>query len=319
VTRQTAPVARRGWRPWVRRGFVLVLVGFAVWAIGGNWTQVSAALRELSPWAVVAAFVPAFLSTGIAVFVWRELMTDLGHKLPVHAAARIFYLSQLGKYVPGSVWSIVTQIQLSREHNIPKRTNVTVGVLAIANAITTGLCVAVLVLPFAAGATLRQYWWILLVLPLLLAGLHPRVIGPALNFVLRLARREPLPKTPSWVGLGRIVALQAGVWFFLGVQAWVLLVGMGAPPAKSLPVAIGGYALAYSLGQMAVGLPAGAGVREAALTLALSAVVPAPTALVVALLSRVILTVVDLTMAGVQYVILRRAGGSRGTLLTPER
>jgi uncharacterized membrane protein YbhN (UPF0104 family) len=52
-----------------------------------------------------------------------------------------------------------------------------------------------------------------------------------------------------------------------------------------------------------VGLPAGAGVREAALTLALSAVVPTPTALAVALLSRGMLTVVDLSMAGIQFLI----------------
>jgi uncharacterized membrane protein YbhN (UPF0104 family) len=93
----------------------------------------------------------------------------------------------------------------------------------------------------------------------------------------------------------------------LGLEAWLLVVGSGAPALRSLPVAIGGYALAYGLGQLAVGLPAGAGVREAALTLALSTVVPTPTALLVALLSRGMLTVVDLTMAGAQYLIgLRR-------------
>ena len=129
--------------------------------------------------------------------------------------------------------------------------------------------------------------------------LHPRVLGPALNRVLRLARREPLPRTPSGRGLAVVVGFQLIVWLLLGLQAWLLLVGMGAPTWPSLPVAVGGYALAYSLGQMAVGLPAGAGVREAALTLVLSTVIAAPAALVVALLARVIATVADLTLAAV--------------------
>src|SRR5215510_364473 len=128
----------------------------------------------------------AAAGTGIALFVWRELLTDLGHKLPVPAAARIFYISQLGKYVPGSVWSIATQIELSREHNIPKRTNVTTGVLAIAISITSGLSVAAAMLALSGAAALRHYWWILLVIPLFLAALHPRVLGPALNLTLRL-------------------------------------------------------------------------------------------------------------------------------------
>jgi uncharacterized membrane protein YbhN (UPF0104 family) len=283
-----------------------VLLAFAVWAIAGNWSEVVAALRELSPWAVVAALVPAFAAMGAGLLVWRALMTDLGHRLPWADAARIFYVSQLGKYVPGSVWSILTQIELSRGHNIPKRTNVTVGVLAIALSITNALTVAAVMLPFAGAATWHHYWWILLIIPVLVAILHPRVLSVLLNTALRLLRREPLPRTPSWSGLGRVAVRQTLVWVMLGLQAWILVVGLGANPWRALPVAIGGYALAYGLGQLAIGLPAGAGVREAALTLALSTVVPASAALVVALLSRVILTVADVSMAGIQYGLMRR-------------
>src|SRR5262245_39811783 len=138
---------------------------------------------------------------GTALFVWRSLMADLGQRLTIGQAARIFYPSQLGKYVPGSVWSIATQIELSREHNIPKRTNVTTGVLAIAISITSGLCLAVVTLALTGGEALRHYWWILLVIPLFLAALHPRILGTTLNLLLRLVRREPLPRTPTWSGL----------------------------------------------------------------------------------------------------------------------
>jgi len=292
-----------GRRVWARRLLVVALAGFAVWAIASNASEIRASLRQLSAWAVAAAFVPAILSMVLALFVWRSLMTDLGFRLPVRAAARIFFISQLGKYVPGSVWSIVTQIELSRPFKIPKRTSVTVGVLAIAVSITSGLSLAALLLPFSGQATIHRYWWIMLIIPVLLGALHPAVLGPALNLLLRLARRPPLPQTPSLGGMGLVAAMVGGIWLLLGLQVWVLLVGLGAPPARSLVVAVGGYALAYSLGQLAVGLPAGAGVREAALTVALSAVVPGPIALTVALLARGILTVVDLGMAGLQYLI----------------
>jgi len=289
----------------VRRILFVALVGFTVWALVANRTEIAAGLSQLSPWTFVVALVAGFATTGASLFVWRSLMTDLGHRLPIPAAARIFYVSQLGKYVPGSVWSILTQIELSREHRIPKRTNVAVGVLAIAISVTSGLCVGALMLPFAAAAA-HRYWWILLVIPVFLTVLHPRVLGPALNRVLRLARREPLPRTPSGRGLAQVVGFQLLVWLLLGLQAWLLLVGMGAQTWQSLPVAVGGYALAYSLGQMAVGLPAGAGVRDAALTLMLSAVVTPATALVVALLARVIMTTVDLTVAGA-FALSRRS------------
>jgi uncharacterized membrane protein YbhN (UPF0104 family) len=292
---------------WLRRGLIALLVGFATWAVVGNWSAVHAALSHLSPWAVVISFGPGYAAMLVALLVWRTLMSDLGHRLSLVDASRIFFISQLGKYVPGSVWSILTQIELSREHAIPRRTNVTVGVLAIAVTITSGLTLAAATLALTGAAALHHYWWILLLIPVFLTALHPRILGGALNRALRLVGREPLPRTPSWAGLGAVAGLQTLIWICLGLQAWVLLVGLGAPVWSSLAVAIGGYALAYSLGQLAIGLPAGAGVREAALTAALSTVVSAPTALVVALLSRVVMTVVDLSMAGGQYLALRRS------------
>jgi uncharacterized membrane protein YbhN (UPF0104 family) len=315
----TAPSAERrdtpaapspGWRVWLRRLMIVVLLGFAGWAIVRNRHDFAVAIREMSAWVLPGAFAFGILAMVAALYVWRALMTDLGYRLPLPAAARIFFISQLGKYVPGSVWSIAAQIELSRDHAIPKRTNVTVGVLAIAVSITSGLTLAALLLPFSGPATIHHYWWIMLLIPVFVGVLHPRVLGPALNRVLRLLRREPLPRTPTWAGLGRVAGLQVIVWVLLGLQAWLVLVGLGASPLRALPVAVGGYALAYGLGQLAIGLPAGAGVREIALTVALSTVLPAPKALVVALLSRGILTVVDVGMAGVQYLLgVRRKRG----------
>ena len=300
-----------------RRALLVVIAGFAAWAIVANWGEIAAALRQWSPWAVAAAFVPAFLAAGLSVFVWRTLMTEMGQPLPLPAASRIFYLSQLGKYVPGSAWSILMQIQLSREHGVARRTNVTVGLLAIAVSTTTGIALAAALLPLANGAALRHYWWSLLALPVLLTALHPRVLAFGLNRLLRLLGRAPLTRTPSWAGLGRVAALQAGVWLCLGLQAWLLLLGSGEAVGPALAAAVGGYALAHSLGQLALGLPAGAGVREAVLALALSTVVPAPVALVVALLARAVLTVVDLTMAGAQVALGRRTPAARSLAADP--
>jgi uncharacterized membrane protein YbhN (UPF0104 family) len=288
---------------WLRRGLLLVVLGFAVWAVIGRRTELAAALRELSPASVGLAFVPALLAAGVSLLMWRTMLAEFGFRLPLGSAARIFYVSQLGKYVPGSAWSILMQVDLGRRYGIARRTNVAVGVLVVVVAVTTGLALGVVLLPFGPG--LDRYWWVLLVLPALLAGLHPRALAGGLGWLLRRLGREPLERTPSWSGLGRLAALQLGVWTALGLQVWILLVDLGAPPGRALLVAIGGYALAHSLGLLAIGLPAGAGVREAVLTLALSTVVPAASALLVALVARAVLTVMDLVLAGLSTMDIR--------------
>ena len=58
-----------------------------------------------------------------------------------------------------------------------------------------------------------------------------------------------------------------------------------------------GYALSVSLGMLTIVLPAGLGAREGLLTLILSTAMPTPAAAAVAIMSRFIVTIVDVVAA----------------------
>ena len=288
-----------------------MLVVVAV-TVARNRHHIVDSLRQMSPAAVAGSFALSALAGLAGMRVWRSLLADLGAPLAVGDAARIFFLSQLGKYVPGSLWSIATQMELGRDHDVPRRTSLTVGILTIAVSLGVGLPVAAVMLPLSSPAAARRYWEVVLVVPVLLVGLHPAILGRVLRIASRLLRRPAPTDLPSWPGLLRAAGWQSLVWLLLGLHVWVLAVSVGAPAGRSLPAAVGGLALAYSLGLLAVPVPAGAGIRDLALALALSAVLPASAALVVALVSRTLLLLTDLALAGVMLLPgLRRAAGRR--------
>jgi len=67
------------------------------------------------------------------------------------------------------------------------------------------------------------------------------------------------------------------------------------------------YGLAWTAGFLAIVVPAGAGIREAVLVIGLAPYLPAGGALVVALLSRVVATIVDVSLAGIGVLMNRLA------------
>ncbi len=96
-------------------------------------------------------------------------------------------------------------------------------------------------------------------------------------------------------------------WAGFGLQMWLLVRTLGAgAEASLLPLAVGAFALAWTAGFLFVIAPAGAGVREVVLVLALSPVLGTDQALLATLVSRALMTLGDGLVAGVAILFARR-------------
>jgi uncharacterized membrane protein YbhN (UPF0104 family) len=290
----------------LRAGFVAVAVVLCGLAVADQWTAVRGSLDRLGPAALGLAFLAVLVGHAGSMLVWRSLLADLGSPLPVPAAARIFFVSQLGKYLPGSVWPAVAQMEMGRVHGVPRRRSATGFLLTLLVVLVAGLLVAAAALPFFAYAETRRFAFAFAAAPLLLVGLHPRVLNPALDRLLRLARRPPLEHPLSGRAVFRAGGWAVAAWAVYGVHLWLLVralepagagldAGLGA--GRTLLLATGGLALAWCAGFLVVFVPAGAGVREAALVAALAPALDPGPALVAALASRLLMTVGDLLCA----------------------
>ena len=282
-----------------RVGFVLAAVGLGGYAVADEWSQVRTGFADLGFGIVAAAFGVVLVGLLVTMQMWRSLMTSSGSRVPFLAASRIFFVGQVGKYLPGAVWPVLAQMELGQALRIPRRRSATVAVLALLVSLSAGLLTAAAATaPILAGSVTEQYRWAFLAVPVLLVGLHPRVLNPLIDRLLRLARRPPLEIPLS----GRAIVTATGWavlgWVLNGLHVYLLAGHLGSASARTLLLAIGGYALAWCVGFLVVFAPAGAGVREVVLVASLTPVLSVGKATAVALASRLITTVADLVSAG---------------------
>jgi uncharacterized membrane protein YbhN (UPF0104 family) len=279
---------------------VVALVGAFLWALAGQWDEVAAALRDQRPLVVLASLPLCLLGVLMSFVLWRGTMATLGSAVPARRVARMFFVAQLGKYVPGSVWPVVAQMRMGREIGLPRARVGLAFLLTLGLSVLWGLVAGVAALPALVAQEGPGFAVVVLAVPLVLALLVPRVINELLARALRLLRRPQLDRPLSGRAIFRGSLWTLAFWCVFGLHVWVLSVGLGADPLKALPVAIGGFALAFSIGPLLVVLPAGAGVREAVLVVLLSTVLPTPEATAVALTSRGLLMATDglLALAG---------------------
>lgn len=294
-----------GSRP-VRWGFVAVTVGLGGYAVAREWPHVRSALADLGFWPVAGAMVSVLVALLATMEVWRRLLASLGSPLPVRVAARIMFIGQLGKYLPGSIWPVLAQMELGNTYQVPRHRSASASVLTMLLSLLTGLLTALLALPFVGGSA--PYLWALLAAPVLLILLHPRVLNLVLGRLLRLAKRPPLEKPLTGRAVTVALAWAFASWIFYGLQIWLLATRLGAPDGKAALLAVGGFAFAWSVGFLVVFAPAGAGVRDVLLVATLGPVLGVGAATAVALVSRVLLTVGDLLTAALAAGFTRRAG-----------
>ena len=290
----------------VRWGFVAVTVGLGGYAVAREWTGVRSALASLGFLAVAGAMLSVLAAMLATMQVWRLLLAALGSPLPVRAASRIMFVGQLGKYLPGSVWPVLAQMELGNAYHVPRHRSASASVLTMLVSLLAGLLTALVTLPFVAGAT--PYRWAFLAAPVLLVCLHPKVLNAGLSRLLRLVRRPPLEQPLSGRAIAKALAWAVASWILYGLQIWLLATRLGAPDGKTALLAIGGFAFAWCVGFLVVFAPAGVGVRDVLLVATLGPVLGVGSATAVALVSRVLMTVGDLLSAALAAGFTRPPG-----------
>ncbi len=308
---------RKRWRTVAQKVVMgLLLAVTAIFIVitlrGQDWSTVAATLRGQRPGFVATMVVLAVLANAaglVATMIsWRAMLAGVGERVAAVDAARIFYFGQFVKYVPGKVMGFLVSVEMGRRIGVPAARMGTAWLLALVVSLLTGATVGLAAGPEVFGASAA--WLLLAVAPVAVVLVRPELVGRAATLLARV-RRRPEPSTAmSGTGIRQAVVAQLLAWLIGGAHLWLLAVAMGAPPLRALPLCLGAFGLGAVAGVIAVFAPDGIGVREVVVTAALSVILPVPVASVVALVSRVVVTVSELVTAGiglgVTEAILRR-------------
>ena len=312
---------------WVRAAVGVLILAAVVWAAARNWSAVSGDLARLGAAPLLLALLLGVVGPALAMLGWRVLLADLGSPLALAPAAGVFFVGQLGKYLPGSVWTVLAQAEMGARLAVPRRRSAVVGLLAIGLSVLSGLVVGLASAPLLLGSrSVGTLGWAALAVPLLVLACWPRLLNAVIGRCLRIARRDPLEHDLSGRAVLATMGWFVGSWLVFGLQTLVLASSVGSGAGGAGPggagaggagpggagllalATVSGYALAGTLGMLAVVSPAGLGVREGLLALLLGPVLGPTAALAVVLLSRFCITVGDVVVAAAGWTYARRHG-----------
>jgi len=285
-------------------GFAVAVTIFIAAVLVSQWSELREAAANARPrWGYIALSCALVLANyALLIQAWRILLAGWGSSLGFWESARVWTISNLGKYIPGKVWAIGTMAVMVQSRGVSGAAAVGAALLgSLINTVAGFVVLAatgagVLELPTAAVIAIAALGAAILVAPPFLPWLG-RLAG-------RLARRDiTIPRIPHGA-IWMTAAISAISWILYGIAFRVLAAGVlsRAPGAAGLYTAI--YTGSYLAGFLAIIAPGGVGVREVVMAGALKgAGFGTGEAILLVVASRIWTTILEILPAALFLVI----------------
>ena len=286
---------------WVLAAYVVAKVGLSL--AHGLRELYDQPIRSNPRWGMLALSGVVFLGAhAVLVHTWRTVLSCWDEHLPFWSAARIWSVSNLGRYLPGKIWQIGAMGAMARELDVSPVAASGSAILGTLVNITAGFVVALVAgrelllqrlppsLQTLTIASVGVACAGLVLAPLLI----PR-LAPAVALLTGRSLEATLPtRAVVYSLIGNVVA-----WLVYGLAFQLFVTGVLGHASGGYVNYLSAYTSSYLIGYIFLFAPAGVGFREAAMLelLQLAGLATHPQAALVTLTSRIWLTLLEVTPA----------------------
>lgn len=231
-------------------------------------------------------------------YAWKQCLGIFGSEIPKFHGVYYWCKSQLGKYLPGTVWYMIGRMHFLSKHNTPKQDAFASMIIEMVFLADASLLFSIILLNNQIAKVINIY----LALSIVIFGLlliHPKL----LNFIFSKFKIVEVRLKKSYFRILSLFALY--VVIVSSSSLGFYLFSKSIYPSLNMIYVMGSFSLAYFFGLVAFFAPGGLGVREGILSLMLSAVMPLPLAIIISFAARIWWTVAELSSIIIGKILIR--------------
>ncbi len=277
---------------------VIAIFYFLGLALYNSYGEISSFEFSINwPLALLSFVFPVafFLLMGYA---WKLCLALFGSMIPSSKGIYYWCKSQLGKYLPGTIWYALGRAHFLSRDNVPKQDAFASMILEMIFLADASLILALLFLNAKIANVISVYAALGLVL-LGIISVHPSLLNFLISKFKKLNVR--LKRNYNYI----LILLLFYIFISLVACIGFYIFSMSIYPRLNFYYVVGSFALSYFFGLVVVFSPGGLGVREGFLSLMLSAVMPLPLAIIIAFAARIWWTLAELSSIAISWYFLK--------------
>jgi len=289
---------------WFWLVLVLAAAGYYFYR---NQEQVINLIDQLSAWRIILSLILLIFGKMFIVLLVQYSVNTEGWYPKYIETLGVYGLSSLGKYIPGGVWHFVGRFGVYKINGLSAKASTRAMILEniwlLSSAVATGV-IGVFLTRFdliAGILNLPDRQWLAIAFTLVAMGLW--LVALALvHKTMRHHTKNDIPSIFVVAGAGLLL------WTFIGSSFFVMFHEF---PPSAAPLFIGGYAVSWAVGYVALFAPGGLGIREAVLAFVFSNIAAVELIAVFAAMNRIIWVIAE--------VLFGLVGMAQKRIIAPEQ
>lgn len=235
--------------------------------------------------------------------LWHYLTVKLNCNIRMDNSVIAWSYSQLGKFVPGKVFYLLGRLYYY------KKENVSVKKITLCFLLENGYTFLAALFMFIASSTFielgvlnRYKVYSSLLLFLFFIFINPFFLEKGINLILKILKKEPIKIGLAYIDMVILLIHFVSNWLIMGVGFFVLSASLYPIGLDKFFYLTAVFALSNVIGILSFFAPAGIGIRETILIFALKALMPAPFAVIIAIVSRLWYTAGELLIVLIAFI-----------------
>jgi len=303
----------KGRRRWLSLSVRLVIAALVIAGVGSQFMKLTERVDwsriEFSPWELVLSFVLYLCGMTLVAAFFSRVVKDMGGQALRRFGVVAWWVSQLGKYIPGKAWVVVVRCGLLSTKGVPPAVTTVASFYETPMMVAVGAAVACALFAADTKHDLAAKPLLLLMSGAIAVGLG-LVLTPwafakvAKVLSLPFGRGGDAPPPVRARTVLRGVPTLVAAWLLNGASfvACVSALSSAPVPVSDWPLLIAASGLAVAAGFVVVVMPGGLGVREWVIMSTLSPVLGPELAVLSAVALRLVWLAVELVASAGSYL-----------------
>ncbi len=239
------------------------------------------------------------ISIFIGAISFYLIMRALMVRMHLRDSMNIHLQSNLAKYIPGYAWQLISKGYLTQNMGISTGMVVLIMTTELIQLVLAGVVLGIFVIPIEYGYRLNLSPYLIQLIPIIrLIVIIIILLSPFyFSYIYNKNKKISENRRISPFGLFASSLFMLIGWIFLGLSFWLIGKALFSISIAQLPFFIFTVVASFLIGLAIIIIPASIGVRESIMVWMLGPIIGSPQAVIVAALSRIIITICELFSA----------------------